>query len=55
MEENKKTGKQIILHIVLLAAIILIAVISIYRLYEWTKGTPSDAATADVDPSQFYI
>lgn len=55
MEENKKTGKQIILHIVLLAAIILIAVISIYRLYEWNKGTPLDADTEDVDPSQFDI
>ena len=55
MEENKKTGKQIILHIVLLAAIILIAVISIYRLYKWNKGTPLDADTEDVDPSQFDI
>lgn len=40
MEKNKKTGTQVILHIVLLAAIILIAVISIYRLYEWNKGVP---------------
>ena len=55
MEENKKTGTQIILHIVLLAAIILIAVISIYRLYKWNKGTPLDADTEDVDPSQFDI
>ena len=55
LSTHKKTGTQIILHLVLLAAILLIGVISVYRLYEWNKGTPLDNDTADVDPSQFDI
>lgn len=28
------------LHIILIAAIVLIAVVAVYRLYRWNKGTP---------------
>lgn len=52
---SRKTSTQIILHVILLAAIILIAVVSVYRLYKWNQGTPLDIDTADVDTSQFDI
>lgn len=51
----KKTSLQIVLHIVLLAAIILIAVVSVYRLYRWNQGTPLDIDADDFDASQFDI
>lgn len=51
----KKTSLQIILHIVLLAAIVLIAVVSVYRLYRWNQGTPLDIDADDFDASQFDI
>lgn len=58
MEETsapKKAGSQIVLHLILLAAILLIAIISIYRLYKWNQGTPLDTNTDDIDTSQFDI
>lgn len=58
MEETstpKKAGSQIILHLILLAAILLIAIISVYRLYKWNQGTPLDTDTDDIDTSQFDI
>lgn len=43
------------LHIILIAAIVLIAVVAVYRLYRWNKGTPLDTDTSDVDPSEFDV
>lgn len=43
------------LHIVLIAAIVIIAAISVYRLDRWNKGTVLDTDTEDVDTSQFDI
>lgn len=51
----KKASTQIILHVVMLAAILLIAAVSVYRLYKWNQGTPLDLNTDDVDSSQFDI
>lgn len=50
-----KSGFHINLHFILIAAILLIAIVSVYRLYRWNQGTPLDTDTADVDPSQFDI
>ena len=50
-----KSGFRINLHIVLIAAILLIAVVSVYRLYRWNQGVPLDTDTEDVDTSQFDI
>lgn len=50
-----KSGFHINLHFILIAAIFLIAIVSVYRLYRWNQGTPLDTDTADVDPSQFDI
>lgn len=43
------------LHFILIAAIFLIAVVSVYRLYKWNQGTPLDTDTSDIDTSQFDI
>ena len=50
-----KSGFHINLHIVLIAAILLIAIVSVYRLYRWNQGVPLDADTEDIDTSQFDI
>ena len=50
-----KSGFRINLHIVLIAAILLIAIVSVYRLYKWNQGVPLDTDTEDVDTSQFDI
>lgn len=50
-----KSGFRINLHIVLIAAILLIAVVSVYRLYRWNQGVPLDTDTEDIDTSQFDI
>lgn len=50
-----KSGIRVNLHIVLIAAIFLIAIISAYRLYKWNKGVPLDTDTSDVDTSQFDV
>lgn len=45
MEGNQKKntgGFHVNIHIILLAAIVLVIGISAYRLYRWNKGTPSD-------------
>lgn len=58
MEETpvpKKGGSQFILHLILLAAILLIAAIAVYRLYKWNQGTPLDTNTDEIDTSQFDI
>ena len=51
----KKSSTQIILHLVLLAAILLIAITSVYRLHRWNQGTPLDLDMDDIDTSQFDI
>lgn len=51
----RKTSLQLVLHIVLLAAIVLIAVVSVYRLYRWNQGTPLNIDSDDFDASQFDI
>lgn len=51
----KKSGFHVNLHFVLVGAIVLIAVISFYRLYRWNQGTPLDIDTDDIDTSQFDI
>lgn len=44
------------LHLILIAAIFLIAVTAVYRLYRWNKGTPIDETDMEeVDPSQFDV
>lgn len=50
-----KSGFRVNLHIVLVAAILLIAIVSVYRLYKWNQGVPLDTDTEDVDTSQFDI
>ncbi len=50
-----KVNTQVIVHIILLAAIILIAAVSVYRLHRWNQGTPLDTDTDDIDTSQFDI
>lgn len=50
-----KTGVHVNLHIILIAAIFLIAIVSVYRLYKWNKGVPLDTDTPDVDTSQFDV
>lgn len=50
-----KSGFRINLHIILIAAILLIAVVSVYRLYRWNKGVPLDTDTEDIDSSQFDV
>ncbi len=53
-EEPKKPGFRVNLHMILIVAILLIAVISVYRLNKWNKGVILDDNT-DVDTSQFDI
>jgi len=43
------------LHIALIAAIVIIAAISVYRLDRWNKGTILDNDTENTDTSQFDI
>ncbi len=51
-----KRNLRLNLHLILVAAIFLIAVTAIYRLYRWNKGTPIDETdTEEVDPSQFDV
>lgn len=50
-----RSGVHVNLHIILIAAIFLIAIVSAYRLYKWNKGVPLDTDTPDVDTSQFDV
>lgn len=58
-EENSSTGGKprfhLNLHIFLIAAILIIAAISIYRLDRWNKGTKLSDDAEDIDTSQFDI
>lgn len=40
--KEKKDGFHVNIHLILLAAIVLVIGFSAYRLYKWNKGTPSD-------------
>ena len=51
----KKSNLHINMHSLLVTVILLIAVISVYRLNKWNKGTSLDDDTTDVDPSQFDV
>ena len=55
--ENKETkGKsQVVIHLILVAAILLIAGIAVFRLAKWNQGTQLDTDTEDIDTSQFDI
>ncbi|NBJ92265.1 hypothetical protein D5281_06570 [bacterium 1xD42-62] len=52
---RKKSNLHINMHILLVSAIVLIAIISVYRLNKWNKGSALDDDTPDVDPSQFDV
>lgn len=54
-QKAPKSGFHINLHLILIAAILLIALISVYRLYKWNQGTPLDMDTENIDLSQFDI
>lgn len=52
---TRKPNFRMYLHIVLIAAIIVIAAVSVYRLNRWNKGTTLDTDMSNVDTSQFDI
>lgn len=58
-EENLSNGNKprfhLNLHLFLIAAILIIAAVSVYRLNRWNKGTKLSDDTEDVDTSQFDI
>ena len=57
LSEGNNTPKppfRINLHVILIVAIVLIAVISVYRLVKWNQGTVLEDNT-DVDTSQFDV
>lgn len=54
-QAKKGPGFHVNLHIILIAAILLIAVVAVYRLNRWNKGTTVDTDTEDIDPSAFDV
>lgn len=58
-EESSATGGNsrfhLNLHFILIAAILLIACVSVYRLNRWNQGTKLSDDTEDIDTSQFDI
>ncbi len=52
---TRKPNFRMYLHIILIAAIIVIAAVSVYRLNRWNKGTTLDTDMSNVDTSQFDI
>lgn len=52
-EEDAQTtsslSKSVIMHIVLLTLIVILASVSIWKLYQWNKGTPSEYDPNAVD------
>lgn len=55
-KDAPRKGFHLNLHVILIAAICLIAVIAGYRLYRWNQGGISaEDEVADVDPSEFDI
>ncbi len=51
----KKSNLHINMHILLITVIVLIAAVSVFRLYKWNKGTALDTDTGDIDLSQFDV
>ena len=45
--KNRKNFR-VNLHIILIAAIVLIAAVAVYRLNRWNKGTPLDTDTISI-------
>ena len=54
-ENEKKGGFKINFHIIIIVAILLIAVFSVYRLMRWNQGTTVEESEVEVDPSAFDI
>lgn len=54
-QDVQKRRPPLNLHIIFIAAIFIIAIVSVYRLYKWNLGTPEDPNAETVDPSQFDI
>ncbi len=58
MKNNRKKSPSLNLHIILIAAIVLIAGVAVYRLVRWNKGVDINALNADleeIDPSEFDV
>lgn len=53
--KNGKPRFRINLHMILIAAIIIIAATSVYRLNKWNQGTKQEEDDEDIDTSQFDI
>lgn len=58
MKNNRKKSPSLNLHIILIAAIVLIAGVAVYRLVRWNKGVDINELNADleeIDPSEFDV
>ena len=58
MKNNRKNSPSLNLHIILIAAIVLIAGVAVYRLVRWNKGVDINELNADleeIDPSEFDV
>ena len=58
MKNNRKKTPSLNLHIILIAAIVLIAGVAVYRLVRWNKGVDINELNADleeIDPSEFDV
>lgn len=53
--KKKKGGFCLNFHIIIIAVILLIAGISVYRLVKWNQGTQPDSDLEDIDTSEFDI
>lgn len=51
----KKSGFRLNFHIIIIAFILIIAGISVYRLVKWNQGTQLDSDMEDIDSSEFDI
>ena len=54
-ESEKAGGFHINLHLVLLAAIVLVIGFSAYRLFRWNMGTPPEEDTGEFQASDFDV
>lgn len=58
MKNNRKKSPSLNLHIILIAAIVLIVGVAVYRLVRWNKGVDINELNADleeIDPSEFDV
>lgn len=53
--KDGKSGFHVNLHVILIAAILVIAAISVYRLNKWNQGTNASEDDTNIDTSQFDI